>query len=186
MCSNSGVRLSNHGKVTVSAGRRGHGRYHAPPGIPKGGYASWAHGSFHVPDSGSGLLPQGWSWQCHVYPAGGSTCRVGVIAREQVAQAVAAVTDIPSMRSALPVRTPSSGPGQFIESNFYNDFHLQQTGIRSSAVCVSERAPHCCRPAGLRDRRPGRIATGKREITGFSRNRSWVPPPQQPQCRNTA
>ena len=147
-----------------------------PPGIPKGGYASWAR-------TGAGFRTRLKARAFYLKDGRGSAMLIlqvdlhagSALLREQVAQAVAAVTDIPQHAVCVTCTHTHSGPGQFIESNFYNDFTSNKPGFDPALFAfLSERLIAAALQA-WRDRRPGRIATGKREITGFSRNRSWVP-----------
>lgn len=147
-----------------------------PPGIPKGGYASWAR-------TGEGFRTRLKARAFYLKDARGSAMLIlqvdlhagSALLREQVAQAVAAVTDIPQHAVCVTCTHTHSGPGQFIESNFYNDFTSNKPGFDPVLFdWLSERLVAAALEA-WRSRRPGRIATGKREIIGFSRNRSWVP-----------
>lgn len=147
-----------------------------PPGIPKGGYASWAR-------TGEGFRTRLKARAFYLKDARGSALLIlqvdlhagSTLLREQVAQAVAAVTDIPQHAVCLTCTHTHSGPGQFIESNFYNDFTSNRPGFDPVLFeWLCERLVAAALQA-WRTRRPGRIAVGKREIVGFSRNRSWVP-----------
>lgn len=147
-----------------------------PPGIPKGGYASWAR-------TGNGFRTRLKARAFYLKDGRGSAQLIlqvdlhagSALLREQVAQAVAAVTDIPQHAVCLTCTHTHSGPGQFIESNFYNDFTSNKPGFDPALFeWLSERLLAAALQA-WRDRRPGRIAVGKREIFGYSRNRSWVP-----------
>ncbi len=147
-----------------------------PPGIPKGGYASWAR-------TGNGFRTRLKARAFYLKDARGSAMLIlqvdlhagSALLREQVAQAVAAVTDIPQHAVCLTCTHTHSGPGQFIESNFYNDFTSNKPGF--DPALFEWLGEHLLAAAlqAWRDRRPGRIAVGKRDIIGFSRNRSWAP-----------
>lgn len=147
-----------------------------PPGIPKGGYASWAR-------TGNGFRTRLKARAFYLKDGRGSALLIlqvdlhagSALLREQVAQAVAAVTDIPQHAVCLTCTHTHSGPGQFIESNFYNDFTSNKPGFDPALFeWLSERLLAAALQA-WRDRRPGRIAVGKREVFGYSRNRSWGP-----------
>lgn len=147
-----------------------------PPGVPKGGYASWAR-------TGEGFRTRLKARAFYLKDGRGSALLIlqvdlhagSALLREQVAQAVAAVTDIPQHAVCVTCTHTHSGPGQFIESNFYNDFTSNQPGFDPALFdWLSERMIAAALDA-WRHRRVGRVATGKREILGFSRNRSWVP-----------
>lgn len=147
-----------------------------PPGIPKAGYATWAN-------TGTGFRTRLKARAFYLKDGRGSPLLllqvdllVGyALLREQVAQAVAAVTDIPQHAVCLTCTHTHSGPGQLAESNFYNDFTSNLPGFDPVFFEWMSARLVAAAIEAWRTRRVGRVATGKRDVVGFSRNRSWVP-----------
>lgn len=92
-----------------------------------------------------------------------------------VASKVAAKTNIRPQNLAMVATHTHAGPGNYLGSNFYNRFASNRAGFDPDlAEFLAERIATAVTKA-WETRRPARMAVGKTEIYGLTRNRSLLP-----------
>lgn len=144
-----------------------------PPGIPKGGYSAMAKiasgfrtrlkvKAFYIKpvDAAPVLLLQA---DLHA----GST-----VLRDVVAEALTSQTDIPASNVCLTCTHTHAGPGQLLESDFYNDHASSKPGLDPELLDFVSQQMIAAACAAYADRKPARIATGACDLWGSSRNRA--------------
>ena len=95
-----------------------------------------------------------------------------LLLHHRVAELVAPHTDLPAQNLAIVATHTHSGPGQYLDSDFYNTFGANRPGFDPAvheflatrmADAVTEACTH---------RRPARIGRGQANVWGITRNRS--------------
>lgn len=144
-----------------------------PPGIPKGGYSAMsktatgfrtrlkAKAFYLKPDGQEPIL----LLQVDLH-SGTATLR------NRVAELVALRTDIPNHAVCLTCTHTHAGPGQLSESDFYNDHISNKPGFDPALFDFIAGQIAAAALAAFEDRRPAKIASGRIEIWGATRNRS--------------
>ena len=143
-----------------------------PPGLPKAGYSRNAH-------TGTGFRSRLRARVLHLRSGTGSVALVqcdllggSAVVQRLVARAVAGRTDVPAAGVSIGATHTHGGPGQFLGTDFYNRFASNKPGF--DAAWAQELA---ARIAGgvveaVDQRRPARLAWGRTEVWGLTRNRS--------------
>lgn len=144
-----------------------------PIGIPKMGYSAWARNAdgfrnrlkarafyLKAPESVPVVVVQA------DLPAS------SLLLQLKVAEAVAAHTDIPMQSIAIHVTHTHSGPGQFMDSDFYNAFGSNLPGFDPALFDFLTRQISDAVIEAYTTRRPAKVAVGSTEIYGATRNRS--------------
>ena len=143
-----------------------------PPGLPKAGYSRNAH-------TGAGFRSRLRARVLHLRSAGGSLAIVqcdllggSAVVHRLVARSVAAATDVPAAGVYLGATHTHGGPGQFLGTDFYNRFASNKTGFDAAwAQWLSARIAAGVARA-VEERRPARLAWGRVDVWGLTRNRS--------------
>lgn len=144
-----------------------------PIGVPKFGYSAWARPSdgFRTRLKARVFYLQ----QPGQTPLALVTLDLGAGSRvlhHRVAELIAPHTDVPAHGLSLLVTHTHSGPGQYLDSDFYNVFGSDLPGFDPQLTeFLSQRIADAVIQA-YRQRRAARFATGSTEIRGFTRNRS--------------
>ncbi|AJD47945.1 hypothetical protein S7S_07645 [Isoalcanivorax pacificus W11-5] len=144
-----------------------------PIGIPKFGYSAWAR-----PSDGFRTRLKARAFYLHSpgqTPLALVTLDLGAGSRvlhHRVAELIAAHTDVPAHGLSLLVTHTHSGPGQFLDSDFYNVFGSNLPGFDPTLAEFLSRQIADAVIRAYRERRTARFATGQTEVYGFTRNRS--------------
>lgn len=146
-----------------------------PVGIPKMGYSAWARPAdgfrnrlkarafyLKAPDSVPVVVVQA------DLPAS------SLVLNLKVAEQVAAHTDIPMQSIALHVTHTHSGPGQFMDNDFYNAFGSNLPGFDPQLFEFLVRQISEAVIDAYTTRRPARVAVGSTEIYGATKNRAMA------------
>lgn len=149
-----------------------------PIGIPKFGYSTWARNS-------DGFRTR-LRVRAYYLRAPGSTPVALAVAdlgagslllHHRVAELIAPHTDIPAHALSLLTTHTHSGPGQYLDNDFYNLNGSNRPGFDPAlAEFLSQRIAEALIEA-WEQQRPARFATGQRTVYGLTRNRSpeaWV------------
>ena len=146
------------------------------PGVPKGGYSAMSR-------TGVGFRTRLKSRVFYIRPAQGESICIlqadlhagSAIIRNKVAELVAAKTDLIAANLCLTCTHTHSGPGQLLESNFYNRFASHKPGFDVTLFEeISQRIAGAVIQA-YEQAKPAKMASGVTEIYGLTRNRS-IPP----------
>jgi neutral ceramidase len=152
-----------------------------PPGMPKAGYSANAHdgGGFrtrlrarvlHLRSGVSSLAVV----QCDLL--GGSA-----VVQHLVGRALAERTDISLGGLFLGATHTHAGPGQYLGTDFYNRFASNRAGFDPAYTqFVVEQISDAAERA-YTSRRPARLAFGRTEVWGLTRNRSLQPHVRNPE-----
>ena len=143
-----------------------------PPGLPKAGYSRNAH-------TGTGFRSRLRARVLHLRSGAGSVALVqcdllggSAVLQRLVARAVAGRTDVPAAGVSIGATHTHGGPGQFLGTDFYNRFASNKPGF--DAAWAQDLAARIA--GGVVDaverRRPARLAWGRAEVWGLTRNRS--------------
>jgi neutral ceramidase len=143
-----------------------------PPGLPKAGYSRNAH-------TGTGFRSRLRARVLHLRAGPGSVALVqcdllggSAIVQRLVARAVAGVTDVPAAGVVIGATHTHGGPGQFLGTDFYNRFASNRPGFDAGwTQLLSARIAEGV-VAAVERRRPARLAWGRVEVWGLTRNRS--------------
>src|SRR5690606_22474707 len=92
----------------------------------------------------------------------------------KVAEQVAAHTDIPMQSIALHVTHTHSGPGQFMDNDFYNAFGSNLPGFDPQLFEFLVRQISEAVIDAYTTRRPARVAVGSTQIYGATKNRAMA------------
>lgn len=143
-----------------------------PPGLPKAGYSRNAH-------TGTGFRSRLRARVLHLRSGTGSVALVqcdllggSAVVQRLVARAVAGCTDVPAAGVSIGATHTHGGPGQFLGTDFYNRFASNKPGF--DAAWAQELAARIAGGvvAAVDQRRPARLAWGRAEVWGLTRNRS--------------
>ncbi|MBZ2187578.1 neutral/alkaline non-lysosomal ceramidase N-terminal domain-containing protein [Alcanivorax sp. JB21] len=144
-----------------------------PVGIPKFGYSAWSR-----PADGFRTRLRAKAFYLHApdsTPLALVTLDLGAGSRvlhHRVAEIIAAETDVPAHGLSLLVTHTHSGPGQYLDSDFYNVFGSDSPGFDPQlAEFLSQRIAAAVISA-YQQRRAARFASGQTDIWGLTRNRS--------------
>jgi neutral ceramidase len=146
-----------------------------PPGLPKAGYSSNAH-------DGSGFRTRLRARVVHLRSGTTSLAIVqcdllggSSVLQHLVAQRIAGCTDIPLAGLMIGATHTHAGPGQFLGTDFYNRFASNRAGFDPRwAQFLVERISEAVIEA-FDTRAPARMAFGRSEVWGLTRNRSLDP-----------
>ena len=146
------------------------------PGVPKGGYSAMSQ-------TAVGVRGRIRARVFYVRPASGeSFCLLQAdlhagtaLIRNLVAEQVAPYTDINPGNLMLTCTHTHSGPGQLLESDFYNKFASHKPGLDWELLQQISRKITNAVISAYQSRRPAKIASGVIKIKGLTRNRSMVP-----------
>lgn len=146
-----------------------------PPGLPKAGYSSNAH-------DGSGFRTRLRARVVHLRAGTASLAIVqcdllggSSVLQHLVAQRIAERTDIPLAGLMIGATHTHAGPGQFLGTDFYNRFASNRAGFdpRWTQFLVDRIAEAVIEAHDTRG--PARMAFGRTEVWGLTRNRSLDP-----------
>lgn len=146
------------------------------PGVPKGGYSAMSQ-------TAVGYRGRLRARVFYIRPARGeSFCLLqadlhagSALIRNRVAELVALHTDINPGNIMLTCTHTHSGPGQLLESDFYNRFASHKPGLDWDLFQETSQRIADAVIRAWREQRPAKIASGALEVTGLTRNRSLVP-----------
>ncbi|MFZ5756640.1 MAG: neutral/alkaline non-lysosomal ceramidase N-terminal domain-containing protein [Pseudomonadota bacterium] len=144
-----------------------------PIGLPKFGYSAMARDA-------DGFRTRLRARAFCLKPAQGAPVAIlqadlgasSLLLHHRIAERVAALTDLPAQNLAVLATHTHSGPGQYLESDFYNTFGANRPGFDPQlfeflsgrmADAVTEACTH---------RRTARIGIGQTSVWGLTRNRS--------------
>lgn len=149
-----------------------------PIGLPKFGYSAMAHDA-------DGFRTRLRARAFCIKPASGLPVAIvqadlgasSLVLHHRVAERVAPLTDLPAQNLAIVATHTHSGPGQYLESDFYNVFGSNRAGFDPQlfdflASRMADAITEACT-----QRRPARIGIGQTSVWGLTRNRSleaWV------------
>lgn len=144
-----------------------------PPGMPKAGYSKNAHYGdsfrtrlkarvFYIAAQGSAPIVV---VQTDLL-AGSSPVRQQVLAN------VATATGIAPENLIVTATHTHAGPGQFLGTNFYNRFASNAEGFEPDYYAFLVRQLTAAVQQAHAQRRPARLATGRIDVWGLTRNRS--------------
>lgn len=144
-----------------------------PVGIPKMGYSAWAR-------HGDGFRNRLKARAFYLKGVEGLPLMViqadlpasSLVLQRAVAQRVAAHTDIPVQSLSIHATHTHSGPGQFMDSDFYNAFGSNSPGFDPQLFDFLVQQISEAVIAAYDSRRPARVAVGSIEIWGATKNRS--------------
>ena len=146
------------------------------PGVPKGGYAAMANfgngfrtrlrvRSFYIDQEGCEPIV---IVQADLH-AGSS------IIRDKVAELVAEMTNIESNNLCMTCTHTHSGPGQLLDSDFYNAFASNKPGFDPELYDFVVAQIVSSVMEAFHDRKPAKVATGSIEVWHATRNRALDP-----------
>ncbi|MBI2710575.1 MAG: neutral/alkaline non-lysosomal ceramidase N-terminal domain-containing protein [Actinobacteria bacterium] len=146
-----------------------------PPGLPKAGYSRNAH-------DGTGFRSRLRARVMHLRSGHGSLALVqcdllggSAVVHRLVARAVAERTDVPLAGLMMGATHTHAGPGQFLGTDFYNRFASNRAGFDPAWTQVlAERIAGAVERA-VAERGPARLAVGRTDVWGLTRNRSLRP-----------
>ena len=146
------------------------------PGVPKGGYSAMSQ-------TAVGFRGRLKARVFYISPADGdSFCLLqadlhagSALIRNLVTEQVAPHTDINPGNLMLTCTHTHSGPGQLLESDFYNNFASHKPGLDWELLQQISRKISDAVIRAYQTRRPAKIASGVTRIMGLTRNRSIVP-----------
>jgi neutral ceramidase len=147
-----------------------------PPGIPKGGHSSMS-------TLGTGVRTRLKARAFYIRDGQGQAVMIlqvdlhsgSALIREHVAQAIAGLSDVPQHAVCVTCTHTHSGPGQLHESNFYNDFASNKPGFDPALFGWLADQVTSAAVKAWQSRRTGRVLSGRREVWGAARIRSWEP-----------
>lgn len=146
-----------------------------PPGMPKAGYSSNAH-------TGQAFRTRLRATITHLRRGRASLALVqcdllggSSIVQHLVAKAVAESTDIPIAGLWIGATHTHAGPGQFLGTDFYNQFASNKSGFDPAYTqFLTARIAEGVQRAHD-ERRPAKVAFGHAPVWGLTRNRSLDP-----------
>ncbi|OUS26004.1 hypothetical protein A9Q99_19700 [Gammaproteobacteria bacterium 45_16_T64] len=146
------------------------------PGVPKGGYAAMSN-------FGNGFRTRLRVRSFYIYQEGGEPVVIvqadlhagSSIIRDKVAERVAEKTNIESNNICMTCTHTHAGPGQLLDSDFYNAFASNKPGldVQLYEFVVDKIVESVL--AAYEDRKPAKLATGKIDVWHATRNRSLIP-----------
>ncbi len=144
-----------------------------PIGIPKMGYSAWAR-------EADGFRNRLKARAFYLKPKQGEPIVVlqadlpasSLVLHHKVADLIAARTDVALHNLSLHVTHTHSGPGQFMDSDFYNAFGSNKPGFDPALFDFLARQMADAVIAGYESRRPAKLAIGATEIYGATKNRA--------------
>ena len=146
------------------------------PGVPKGGYAAMANfsngfrtrlrvRSFYIDQE-----------DCEPVVIVQTDLHAGSsIVRNKVAELVAEKTNIESNNICMTCTHTHSGPGQLLDSDFYNAFASNKPGFDPELFDFVVKQIVASVMDAFEDRKPAKIATGTTEVWHATRNRALDP-----------
>ena len=144
-----------------------------PIGIPKFGYSAWARES-----DGFRTRLKARAYYLRS-PEGTPIALIAAdlsagsrVLHHRIAELIAAETDVPAHALSLLVTHTHAGPGQVMDSDFYNVFGSNKPGFDPQLAEFLSRQMADAVIEAYRERRPARFASGQRDIYGLTRNRS--------------
>lgn len=144
-----------------------------PPGIPKGGYSAMSK-------TATGFRTRLKAKAFYLKPNGQEPVLLLQVdlhsgtatLRNRVAELVALHSDIPNHAVCLTCTHTHAGPGQLSESDFYNDHISNKPGFDPTLFDFIAGQIAAAALEAYKDRKPAKIASGRIEIWGATRNRS--------------
>ena len=144
-----------------------------PVGIPKMGYSAWAR-------EADGFRNRLKTRAFYIKPKHGEPVVIlqadlpasSLVLQHRVAELIAGKTDVALHNLSLHVTHTHSGPGQFMDSDFYNAFGSNEPGFDPKLFDFLAHQMADAVIAAYQSRRPARIAIGTAEIYGATRNRA--------------
>ena len=144
-----------------------------PIGIPKMGYSAWAR-------EADGFRNRLKTRAFYLKPKQGEPIVVlqadlpasSLVLHHKVADLIAARTDVAMHNLSLHVTHTHSGPGQFMDSDFYNTFGSNKPGFDPALFDFLATQMADAVIAAYESRRPAKIAIGSTAIYGATKNRA--------------
>lgn len=144
-----------------------------PPGMPKGGYSTWAKYS-------KGFRTRLYARVLYVKPKVGRSVALvqcdlltgSLLLNHRVAEIIAKETDIGIDGLLIAGTHTHSGPGNYFDSNFYNTFASNAPGFDPEYFNYLSKQIANAIICAYKERRSAKIATGKAQIWNMTRNRS--------------
>lgn len=144
-----------------------------PPGMPMGGYAMWAN-------YGNGFRTRLYARALYLKPPSGRAVAIvqcdfltgSSLLNQRVAELIARETDVGLDGLLIAGTHTHSGPGNYFETNFYNDNASNAAGFDPDYFnyLSGQIAKSVIR--AFKEKRPAKIATAKTQIWNMTRNRS--------------
>ncbi len=146
-----------------------------PPGMPKAGYSANAQ-------DGQGVRTRLRARVLHLRAGTASLAIVqcdllggSSVVQHLVAKAIADGTDVPLAGLMIGATHTHAGPGQFLGTDFYNRFASNRGGFDPAYTDFLVRQIAGAVIEAVESRSPARLATGRTEVWGLTRNRSLEP-----------
>lgn len=146
-----------------------------PPGMPKAGYSANAH-------DGQGFRTRLRARVVHLRAGHQSLALVqcdllggSSVVQHLVARAIAGRTDVPLAGLMMGATHTHAGPGQFLGTDFYNRFASNRGGFDPAYTDFLVRQISGAVIEAVETRAPARLAVGRTQVWGLTRNRSLGP-----------
>ncbi|MCG8669408.1 MAG: neutral/alkaline non-lysosomal ceramidase N-terminal domain-containing protein [Pseudomonadales bacterium] len=144
-----------------------------PIGIPKMGYSAWAR-------QADGFRTRLKAKVFYIKPKQGLPVAVvqadlpasSLILHHRVAELIASKTDITAQALSIHVTHTHSGPGQFLDNDFYNAFGANKPGFDPDVYEFLAQQMADALIEAYETRKPAKIAVGETELYGATKNRS--------------
>jgi len=144
-----------------------------PPGMPMAGYSLWAN-------QGRGFRTRLYTRAVYLKDASGAAVALvqcdllagSLLLNQRVAELIASQTDIGAENLMIAGTHTHSGPGNYFDSNFYNDHASGVVGFHPEYFEFLARKIARAVIRACREKRPAKIASGKTQIWNLTRNRS--------------
>jgi neutral ceramidase len=164
--------LQDGGNVTLLAGAA-KADITPPPGMPMGGYSIWAN-------YGKGFRTRLYSRVLYLKPVSGRAVALvqcdlltgSLLLNHRVAEIIAKETDIGTDGLLIAGTHTHSGPGNYFDNNFYNNNTSNASGFDPEYFDYLSKQIAAAVIRAYKEKRPAKIATGKTQIWGMTRNRS--------------
>ncbi|WP_211827638.1 neutral/alkaline non-lysosomal ceramidase N-terminal domain-containing protein [Kistimonas asteriae] len=147
-----------------------------PPGLPRAGYSMWS-------TIGEGFRNRLAARAFYLKDAEGNSLAIiqtdllagSRILQGKVAEVVARETDIDAGNLAITATHTHSGPGQYLGSAFYNKHASHKDGFDPVYFDFLVEQLSSAVISAYQSQKPAKIATGRTDVWGWTRNRSLQP-----------
>ena len=144
-----------------------------PPGMPMSGYSMWAN-------YGKGFRTRLYTRVLYLKPLSGRAVALvqcdlltgSLLLNHRVAELIAKETDIGIDGLLIAGTHTHSAPGNYFENNFYNNNASNAAGFDPEYFNYLSKQIAGALIRAFQEKRPAKIATGKAQIMGMTRNRS--------------
>ncbi|GAA4651580.1 hypothetical protein GCM10023116_38640 [Kistimonas scapharcae] len=164
---------SSTGQLTAGVA---HADITPPPGLPRAGYSMWS-------TTGEGFRNRLAARAFYLKDAEGNALAIvqtdllagSRILQGKVAEVVAQKTDIDAGNLAITATHTHSGPGQYLGSAFYNKHASHKDGFDPIYFDFLVKQLSTAIIEAYESQQPAKIATGRTDVWGWTRNRSLEP-----------